>query len=212
VFVKVRAQTEEDALARLEPQLLEELNVTQLVPVRDETDLLRYEVKPNLPVLGPKYGPAVAEIRKALQQADASSIAAEVAAGRGVQLAGHQIEASELLVSTVEQEGFASAQEAGYVVVVDTDVPDELRDEGLAREIVHRIQNLRRDAGFEIADRITIHWQGDEDTGRVLGAFAGYIKTETLARDIVEGAPPHGAHSAEQDVDGHAMVIAVKRA
>jgi isoleucyl-tRNA synthetase len=212
VFVKVRSKMEEDALPRMEPQLLEELNVKQLVPIHDESDFLRYEVKPNLPVLGPKLGPAVADVRKALEHGDGASIAADVAAGRSVELAGHLVAADELLVTAVEQEGFASAQDGGYVVVVDTNVPEELRDEGLAREIVHRIQNLRRDAGFEISDRIVLHWQGDKDVERVLRSFDGYIRTETLSRDIVEGAPPQGAHSAEQDVDGHRLVIGAKRA
>ena len=114
-------------------------------------------------------------------------------------------------VSSVEQEGFASAEEAGYIAVVDSEIPDELRDEGLAREIVHRIQNLRRDAGLEIADRITTTWQGDDDVRRVLDTFADYVKGETLSLELEEGEPPPDAHRAEQDVDGHALTLGVKK-
>jgi isoleucyl-tRNA synthetase len=118
----------------------------------------------------------------------------------------------EILVSTSEREGFASAQEGGYVVVVDTDIPPELRDEGLARELVHRIQNLRREAGFDIADRITTYWQGDDDVRRVLDAHADYVKGETLSLELREGGPPSEAHRSEQTVDGHEVLLGLVRA
>jgi isoleucyl-tRNA synthetase len=212
VFVKVRAPAEEDALRRLEAQLLDELNVRELVAIHDESDFLRYEVRPNLPALGPKYGAAVAEIREALAGQDPAEVAAAIAQGRSVEVAGHQLQPDEILVSTVEQEGFASAQEAGYVVVVDTELSPELRDEGLARELVHRIQNLRRDAGFDISDRITTYWQGDDDLRRVLDAHADYVQSETLSLSLVEGEAPPEAHRSEQTVDGHRVALGVQRA
>ena len=98
------------------------------------------------------------------------------------------------------------------MVVVDTEVPPELRDEGLARELVHRIQNLRREAGFDISDRITTYWQGDDDVRRVLAAHAEYVQGETLTLSLVEGTPPPEAHRSEQDVDGHRVVLGVQRA
>ncbi|MEX0786996.1 MAG: isoleucine--tRNA ligase [Dehalococcoidia bacterium] len=217
VFVKVRAEVEEDALRRLEPQLLDELNVKELVAIHDESDFLRYEVRPNLPALGPKYGKDVAAIQKALAAQDAAAVAAAVSAGKSIEVAGYELAPDELLISTVEQEGFASAQEAGYVVVVDSEVPEELRDEGLARELVHRIQNLRRDAGFDISDRITTFWQSDPSTGsgqalaRVIAQHAGYIQAETLSLSLENAEPPSDAHRSEQDVDGHAIVLAVRR-
>ncbi|MDZ4277982.1 MAG: DUF5915 domain-containing protein, partial [Dehalococcoidia bacterium] len=218
VFVKVRAQVEEDALRRMEAQLRDELNVRELVAIHDESDFLRYEVRPNLPVLGPKYGAAVAKIRAALAAQDPAAVAAAVARGHAVEVAGYRLEPYEILLSTVEREGFASAQEAGYIVVVDTEVPPELRDEGLARELVHRIQDLRRDAGLEISDRITTYWQGDPSAGsgqalrRVLQAHGEYVKGETLSLALEEAEPPPDAHRSEQDVDGHAVVLGVRKA
>ncbi len=211
VFVKVGGPEEEDALGRLESQLLEELNVRELVLMHDESDFLRYEVRPNLPVLGPKYGAAVAQIREALAKQEPAAVAEAVAASRGVEVAGHRLEPGEILVSTVEEEGFASAQEGGRVVVVDTEVPPALLDEGLARELVHRIQNLRRDAGFDISDRITTYWQADDDIRRVLAAHAEYVKGETLSLALEEGEPPPDAHRTEQTVDGHEVVLGARR-
>jgi isoleucyl-tRNA synthetase len=212
VFVKVRAPVEEDALRRMESQLLDELNVRELVIIHDEADFVRYEVKPNLPVLGPKHGADVGKIRQALAAQDPAAVAAAVAQGRSIDAGGYQLEPDEVLVTTVEREGFASAQEAGYIVVVDTELTPELRDEGLAREIVHRIQNLRRDAGFDISDRITTYWQGDGDLRRVLAAHAAYIRGETLSLSLVEGEPPPDAHRSEQNVDGHQLVLGVRKA
>ncbi len=220
MFVKVRSQVEQDALARMESQLTDELNVRAIVPIRDESDFLNYDVKPNLPVLGPKYGADVGTIRQALAQQDPNAVAAAIAQGHTIEAAGHQLEPGEVLVTTVEKEGFASAQEGGYVVVLDTEISDELRDEGLAREIVHRIQNLRRDAGFDISDRITTYWQSDGDPSagsgqalrRVLQAHAKYVQDETLSVALVEGAPPPSAHREEQALDGHEVTLGVEKA
>jgi isoleucyl-tRNA synthetase len=172
---------------------------------------LQYEVRPNLPLLGPKYGAGVAEIRSALSAQDPAVVAAAIAQGQSVEIAGRQLEPDEILVSTVEQEGFASAEEGGYVVVVDTELSPELRDEGLARELVHRIQNLRRDAGFDISDRITTYWQGDDEVRRVLAMHAEYVQGETLSLSLVESEPPPEAHRSEQTVDGHEVVLGLVR-
>jgi isoleucyl-tRNA synthetase len=154
----------------------------------------------------------VAKIREGLSKHDAASVAASVAQGRPLKIAGFELAPEEVLVSAVEQPGYASAQEVGYVVVVDTELTPELRDEGLARELVHRIQNLRRDAGFDISDRITTYWRADGDVGRVLEAHAAYVKGETLSLDVVEGDPPPEAHREEQTVEGHRVVLAVRKA
>jgi isoleucyl-tRNA synthetase len=217
LYAKVRAPLEEEALRKMEAQLLDELNVRELQPIRDESDFLNYDVKPNLPVLGPKYGQEIGKIRQALAQQDPNAIAASIAQGHAIEAAGHQLEASEVLVTTVEKEGFASSQEAGYVVVLDTELTPELRDEGLAREIVHRIQNLRKDAGFEISDRITTYFQSDPSTSsgqalrRVLQQHAQYIQDETLSLQLIEGESPPGAHSESQSIDGHEVTLGVKK-
>ncbi len=212
IYVKVRGKEEEAALDRLKAQLGEELNVKELLPIEDESTYLRYEVLPNLPVLGPKYGKDVGKIRAALAEMDAGEIAAAVDRGESTEVAGFELAAEEILVSAVEQEGFASAEEDGYVVVVDTELPSALLDEGLAREIVHRIQNMRRDAGFEISDRITTYWQGDDDIQRVMRAHADYIAVETLSVSLEESAPDADAHSDDSTIDGHEVFLGVRKA
>jgi len=215
LFVKLPTEMEEHALQRLAPQLLEELNVKELRIVRDETDFLRFDVKPNLKLLGQKYGRDVQEIAKALQSMsdeELSAVARAVAAAQIVKIAGKEVDPGELLVSGREKEGFASASDDGAVVIVSTEITPELRQEGLAREIVHRIQNLRKDAGFEIADRIRTYYAGDGDLRDVMRRFDEYVRQETLSVEVKEAQPPAGAHAETANVDGTEITLAVEKA
>jgi isoleucyl-tRNA synthetase len=214
LFVKAPSSMEEHALERLAPQLLEELNIKELRIVRDETDFLRFDVKPNLKLLGRKLGPAIKDVTAELAskpERDLSEIAAAVSAGRNVTVAGHDLAPEELLVSGREKEGFASAEENGVVVTVSTEMTPELEREGLAREIVHRIQNLRKDAGFEIADRIRVYYTGDATIGEALRAHDAYLRTETLAVDVIESPPADGAHKESASLDGREVTLGVAR-
>jgi isoleucyl-tRNA synthetase len=214
LFVKLPTSLEEEALERLAPQVLEELNVRELRIVRDESDFLRFEVKPNLKLLGQKYGKDVQAIARELSSLSddrRSEIARAVAAGHDVEVAGKTLAPDELLVNGREKEGFASAEEQGAVVIVSTDLTPDLIREGLARELVHRIQNLRKDAGFEIADRIRVYFSGDDEVRAVMSEYADYIRQETLAVEVVEGTTPADAHAESIDIEGHAVMMGVVR-
>src|SRR4029079_10291992 len=120
-----------------------------------------YVIKPNLPVLGPRLGKRLGALRATLAAAEPGAIAAAVLAGRPVtfQLDGEdaplELAPSDLLVETKQREGFAVEQDKGLVVALDTTLTDDLKAEGLARDLVRLIQDLRKDAGFAISDRIT---------------------------------------------------------
>ena len=102
--------------------------------------------------------------------------------------------------------------QAGYMVAIDTTITPELADEGLARELVHRIQNLRRAAGFEITDRINTYYQGPQRIAEVMGGeHAGYIQQETLSDELVDGEAAEGAHAEHQKLDGMELALAVRR-
>jgi isoleucyl-tRNA synthetase len=87
----------------------------------------------------------------------------------------------------------------------------DLEREGLAREIVHRIQNLRKDAGFEIADRIRMYYGGDDGLREAMRAFDDYVRTETLSVEVIESAPPADAHAETASVDGREVTLGVVR-
>jgi len=103
--------------------------------------------------------------------------------------------------------------EAGYAVGLDTAVTPELADEGLARELVRRIQNLRKAAGFEISDHIATYYQGPPRLRAVLQKHGDYVRQETLSDELTEGPPPTGvgAHAEEQKIDGESITLAVLR-
>jgi isoleucyl-tRNA synthetase len=102
-------------------------------------------------------------------------------------------------------------EEGGLMVVVNTDISQELLDEGLARELVHRIQTLRKQAAFDIADYIETYYEGGPSVQRVMERFAHYVKQETLSRKLVEGKPPEGAFGKSQVIDGNKVNLAVKK-
>ena len=102
--------------------------------------------------------------------------------------------------------------EGGYMVAVDNTITPDLAEEGLARELVHRIQNLRRAARFEITDRITTFFQGPASVWEVMQKFGDYIREETLSEELVEQEPGDGAHAETQKLEGMEVVLGVKRA
>jgi isoleucyl-tRNA synthetase len=196
----------------LADQLIEELNVKEVDLIDDEAEYFDYQVRPNLPVLGPKLGPRLGQLQRALGSADKVAVAKAVASRRPVDLDGFTLEPTELLVTTHGKPGFAAAEEGGYAAVVTTEITPELADEGLARELVRRIQEMRKDAGFEISDRITLTFEGDADLARVMQSWRDYIAQETLAAAVEASAPASGAFVEEHDVDGRKVTLAVARA
>jgi isoleucyl-tRNA synthetase len=211
LHVKLRSRAEAESLSRLQALLVDELNVKSISMIESEEEFLSYEVKPDLSVLGPRYGAQVSAIQEALSRADPASVARAVASGVPVRIEGWELTAEDLLVSSVDREGYASAEEAGYVAVVATALTSELADEGLAREVVHRLQTMRRNAAFEIADRIVTYYQGGEALRRVMQRFADYVRQETLSLELVEGEPPSGAHVETHTLDGQKVTLAVQR-
>jgi isoleucyl-tRNA synthetase len=212
VFVKVQSPRERETVRLLADQLMEELNVKEVDLIEDEAEYFEYQVRPNLPVLGPKLGPRVGDLQRALAAADKAVVARTAASGRPVELDGFRLEPGELLVTTQGKPGYAAAEEAGYAAVVTTEITPELADEGLARELVRRIQEMRKSAGLEIADRIRLTYEGDADIDRVMRTWRDYIAQEVLAEAIVAAPPEHQAYAEEQAIDGRRARIGVKRA
>jgi isoleucyl-tRNA synthetase len=209
--VKVRADEEAETLRRLAGQVLEELNVKYLEVVGDESEVVEYKVKPNFGVLGPKYGKEVGRVVAALMGANPSAVAAAVRSGRELKLDGYTLAPDEALVEASSRPGYVIAEEAGYAVALCTELTPELVDEGLARELVHRLQTMRKNAGFEITDTIVTYFEGTPEIGRVMRRYEDYIRQETLSRALVEGAPPAGAHVEEHSVDGAKVLLGVKQ-
>jgi isoleucyl-tRNA synthetase len=178
----------------LEDVVLDELNVKEL-RFGEPEDVVAYDLKPNLGVVGPKYGRLVPGIREALAQAP-PEVGARAAAGEtlAVRVEGEEISLSpdELLVEPKEREGYALAREGDLSVALKTELDAELLDEGLVRELVHKVQNLRRERGLEIEEGVRVGLSGSPRISDLLsGRWGEYFRAEVLARelDLEDGAP-----------------------
>ncbi len=185
LLVRVPDDAAAAAVRRHEDQILEELNVKKLELIARDATLVSYRIKPNLPVIGRRYGKLIPAIRQYLATADGAAIASAVARGEtqafaidGQTLA---IEPADLLVESASAEGFACAEESGYLVGLDTTLDDQLRREGLARELVRAVQDARKQAGLEVSDRIELIVEGDEHVGAAIRDYRDYMMSETLA-------------------------------
>ena len=206
---------EEELLPLIESQVLDELNVKTMEVAAPES-FGQFTLKPNLPVLGPKLGASMGAARQAIAGADAAAVAAALRSGGygSIEIGGFTFEPGDFLVEVEDKPGITSVSEGALLVAIDTTLTPELAREGLARELVHRVQNLRRSAGLDISDRITLFWQGPEAVREVLSdaSLLQHLQDETLALSVVKGPSPEDAHSEAQKVDGMEVTLAVRKA
>jgi isoleucyl-tRNA synthetase len=236
LMVHTRAPEQMDSLLRLKDQVLDELNIKDLLPLTDPGEVVAYDIRPNLPLLGPKYGKQLGAVRQALSGLAPAEVARAVAAGDQVALtlgdgSAVVLEPSEVLVDMLKQEGFAAAQHDGMTVVLDTTLTPELLREGLARDFVRAIQDARKSAGFRIEDRIEVGYVADPEVVEAVEAHRESVMAETLTVDLsvneqvgmsdalepesVEGAgggTVDGIHVDQVPVGRHHVRIALKRA
>jgi isoleucyl-tRNA synthetase len=185
LLIRVPDAAAEAAVRRHEDQILDELNVKRLELAARDATLVTYRIKPNLPVIGKRYGKLIPKIRAYLEKADGAAIAAAVARGEsqtfvidGDTLA---IEPNDLLVESSAAQGFACAEEGGFLAGLDTTLDDALRREGLARELIRAVQDARKQAGLEVADRIDLFVEGDAAVMAAVAEHRDYLMSETLA-------------------------------
>jgi isoleucyl-tRNA synthetase len=195
--------------------ITDELNVKTFEFVEQAGKLVNYRLLPDNKLLGPRFGAQFPKVRAALGQADAVQVAASVNSRLPVQIEieGQVVELApeEILVQTQPVEGLAVAADKLITVAVDANLTPELRAEGLAREIVRRVQAMRKDAGFNIEDRITTYYQTGNELSRVMEDWSDYIRAETLSTQLVAGSPPAEAYTETQKIDSAEVILGVRR-
>jgi isoleucyl-tRNA synthetase len=203
------------AIERLEAIVLDELNVKSLRFVSGADELGSYEVKPNFRALGPRFGAAMPRAAAAIAALDPAHVAATLAGGGtvGIVVDGseHPLGPDDLTLALRPLEGYQLEREASHAVALDLELDDELRREGLAREVVHAIQTARKAAGLAVEDRIALTLGGDEEVLAAAREHEAYVAGETLATSVsYDGAGLDAAQPAL--VDGRELRIAVARA
>ncbi|HBI55697.1 MAG TPA: isoleucine--tRNA ligase, partial [Firmicutes bacterium] len=175
-------------LTGLVPLIAEELNVKQVEFAADLSRFMEYRLKPNFPAAGPALGPKIKEFSGALAGLDAAKAAAQLEGGEEITLTlkGEETLLTRDLVeiTIVAKEGFTVAMENNLFVILDTTLTQELIAEGFAREFVSKVQQLRKRKDYQVADKIHIVYDGDEEVASAVEAFAEYISKETLALSI----------------------------
>ena len=192
----------------------DELNVKGYRFVSEASELLSYRILPNNQLLGPKFGASFPAVRAALASLDPAEVARLVQSEKPVEvmLDGEVVALAhdEVLVETQAAEGIAVAEEKGTIVGVETELTPELMAEGQAREIVRRIQAMRKEAGFSIEDRIKTYFEAGDDLSKVIKAWEDYIKAETLSTDLRSESPPEGAFVQSFSLEGSELTLGVE--
>lgn len=190
---------------------LDELNVKTFSEGKDASEFIHYNLKPQLKTLGRKYGKIVNSIRTFLAECDTKAVVDAVKDG-GIfetELDGTKVFLSEedLLISNESKSGFVSAVNAGVTVALDTTLTEELVEEGIERELVSKIQTMRKEAGFEVVDRIAVFYEADGKAKKVLASAA--FASDVLAVAVSEGKGE--GYSKEWDINGEKVTLTVQK-
>jgi isoleucyl-tRNA synthetase len=197
VLVRVRSEAELDGLRRLEDALRDELNVKEVRYLAPTDPFVDYDVRPNLPKVGKRLGKRVPAVRAALAAADGRAIARAAAEGRTFELLveGETIAFApdELLLDARSPAGYAAVEDRGMLAALRTDLTPELLREGLMRDAVRLVQDARKQAGLEVADRIELALDADDAEARAALVEHG----EALAQEVLATSLRHGALEGE---------------
>lgn len=194
----------EQLIAYMLPLIQEELNVKEVVFAKDLNQYLNFSLKPNFKVAGSIFGAKVKSLGKVLASLDASAVVPKLEAGEtiSVEVEGELLDLiKDYVITTISaKEGFTMTVEDNLFVILDTTLTKELINEGYAREYISKVQQMRKNNGYEMMDRIKIYFDGDEEIAEAVKLFEDYIKQETLA-DNIERIEDMGLE--RQSLNGH---------
>ncbi len=193
--------------------IADELNVKKVEYKDDVRDFTSYSFKPQLKTLGPKYGKFLGEIRKQLEALDGNA-AMDSLNSEGfitLQAGGQdiQLEKADLLIEMTQMEGYVASSDKGITVVMDTNLTPELIEEGFVREIVSKIQTMRKDAGFEVMDQIVVSVAGNDKIADLMVKNAAQVKSVVLANDITVGEAK--GFTKEWNINGETVTLGVEK-
>jgi isoleucyl-tRNA synthetase len=201
-----------EKLADLADLVADELNVKKVVFVEDETEISEVSCKANYRALGPRFGKRVKEVAAFIEKLTRAEVA-RLEAGERMPVAGGTIGSDDVQLTRSEKEGVAVAVDGNLCVGLDVNLDKELIREGTAREVVNRVQNLRKTAGLEVSDRIRLWIAGSRPVVSASRHHRNYIAAETLATEIrLDELPGEALLRKESDIDGETVTFAIDRA
>jgi len=189
----------------------EELNVKAVENLEDSDSLITYKLKPQLKTLGPKYGKKLNDIRKFLETCNTKEVVSAVEKGEYKVTLGEDeviFTKDDLLISTESASGFASCADDKITVALDINITEELLLEGIERELVSKIQTMRKEAGFEVTDRIVVSFVAEGNCNKVLTG-KNSIASDVLAEKLISGVTD--GFIKDWDINGEKVTLAVKK-
>ena len=191
----------------------DELNVKNVEFDDDVSAYTTYSFKPQLRTVGPKYGKHLGKIKEHLSALDGNAAMAELKAEGALKFEadGEEIVLTEadLLIDMAQMDGFVSEADGGVTVVIDTNLSEELLEEGFVREIVSKVQTMRKEAGFEVMDKITVYADGSQKANDIIAANADAIIGDVMATEIITGSVD--GYSKEWNINGEKVTLGVKK-
>ena len=179
----------------------------------DVRDFTSYTFKPQLKTLGPKYGKLLGEIRKQLSELDGNKAMDDLNNAGYITLSVNgqdiQLEKADLLIEMVQAEGYVANSDKGITVVMDTKLTPELIEEGFIRELVSKIQTMRKDAGFEVMDRINVYVSGNDKIAALMEKNAEQVKAVVLADNIIAGEAK--GFTKDWNINGEDVTLGVEK-
>lgn len=191
----------------------DELNVKAVAFADNVGEFISYSFKPQMRTVGPKYGKLLGKIRQLLPALDGAAAMNELKTTGAIHLDvdGTEVVLGEedLLIETAQTEGYVSESNQEIAVVLDTNLTPELVEEGFVRELISKIQTMRKEAGFEVMDKITVSAMGNDKIDAILKKYEGQIKDEVLAVTVVYGEV--SGYSKEWNINGEQVTLGVER-
>ena len=187
IMIPVDSASQKQEILAVADLIKHEVNVKELQLLEDASDILVKQIKPNFKALGPRFGQdmkAVAQVINNLGADGIKKIEQNGVLDVVVNTKSITLERSDVEITSQDIEGWLVASSGALTVALDITITDDLRKEGIARELVNRIQNLRKDSGFELTDRIIVSFQKDEQISNTINTNLDYIKTETLTEEV----------------------------
>ena len=192
----------------------DELNVKSVEFTEDVSAFTSYTFKPQLRTVGPKYGKYLKQIQQTLASLDGNQAMAKLKAEGALKLDNISDEVvlceEDLLISMAQKEGYVSDSEGGVTVVLDTNLTPELIEEGMVREIISKLQTMRKEADFEVTDRIHVTYSGSDKVGEIFEKYGENIKTVVLADTVTEGMTD--GYQKEWKINGETVLLGVQKA
>jgi len=212
IFLLPPDEHSREELVQVSDLIADELNVKEVVLVEDETEISEVSYKPNFRALGPRFGKRMKEVGAFISKLTTEQVKS-LADGSTLEIAGGTIGIDDVAVQRRERDDVVVAVEENLAVGLDIHVTEELACEGCVRELVNRLQNLRKDIGLEVSDRIRLWVQGDGVIEPAVNAFRDTIAAETLAVEITVGSLPKGETmvSKELEVNDNACTVALDK-